>query len=411
MRETAFALQLDNSIRITFDTGDGESSYFFGSFVYSYREKAFQLLNQLTTVATQLSDLTGKKKKKKKRKAAPTIPPDEALAKMDSVLSKRLTGVSLKHFYDMCWSEGNGGTDGGPFYFKFLEGKKCHDISVGDWEVADGLTHPWSGEKMDQKRIVKYKFTRTTHLYVGPPIAGVTQTQYCRMEGDNKFVLTMTVEMDGIPYADCFAVEVRWVARRAGKDLVIDVGVFVEFKKTTMLKAKIQSGTITETKPIHFSLFDAAKEACGAGDDGEDNEDEDTAAKEADHGASKMALRVLKMCFSLLKSFVTSAPLQAMVSKIANAASSALQNTYMRVILAASFVVVALLLPGWILSLLPSSPLSHGHGNANTFEEKMAALNEKTDVLSQEMSELRAVLFEVLAKLNNTDGDNGGDEL
>ena len=379
--------QLDNSIRITFDTGDGESSYFFGSFVYSYREKAFQLLNQLTTVATQLSDLTGKKKKK--RKAAPTIPPDEALAKMESVLSKRLTGVSLKHFYDMCWSEGNGGTDGGPFYFKFLEGKKCHDISVGDWEVADGLAHPWSGEKMDQKRVVKYKFTRTTHLYVGPPIAGVTQTQYCRMEGDDKFVLTMTVEMDGIPYADCFAVEVRWVARRAGKDLVIDVGVFVEFKKATMLKAKIQSGTITETKPIHFSLFDAAKEACGAGDDGEDDEDEDKAAK-----------------LSLLKTLVTSAPVQAMVSKIANAASSALQNIYVRVILAASFVVLAILVPGWILSLLPTSPLSHGHGNADAFEENMAALKEKTDILSQEMSELRAVLFEVLAKLNNTDGDN-----
>ena len=361
--------------------------------------------------------MTGKKKTKK-RKAVPTTPPDEALAKMESVLSKRLTGVSLKHFYDMCWSEGNGGTDGGPFYFKFLEGKKCHDISVGDWEVTDGLTHPWSGEKMDQKRVVKYKFTRTTHLYVGPPIAGVTQTQYCRMEGDDKFVLTMTVEMDGIPYADCFAVEVRWVARRAGKDLVIDVGVFVEFKKATMLKAKIQSGTITETKPIHFSLFDAAKEACGAGDDGDGDEDEDKPAKEAEHGASKMALRILKAILSLLKTLLTSAPVQAMVSKIANAASSALQNIYVRVILAASFVVLAILVPGWILSLLPTSSLSHGHGNADAFEEKMAALNEKTDILSQEMSELRAVLFEVLAKLNNTDGDdphieqsNGGDEL
>ena len=117
------------------------------------------------------------------------------------------------------------------------------------------------------------------------------------------------------------------------------------------------------------------------------------------------------MFFSLLKRFVTSAPVQAMVSKIANAASSALQNIYVRVILAASLVVVAILLPGWILSLLPSSPLSHGHGTADTFEEMMAALNEKTDVLSQEMSELRAVLFEVLGKVNNADGDNSGDEL
>lgn len=325
---------------------------------------------------------------------------------MDPVLSKRLKGVSLKHFYDMCWSEGSGDTGGSPFYHKFLESKNSHDISVGDWEVTEGLIHPWSGEKMDQKRIVKYKFTRTTHLYVGPPIAGVTQTQYCRMEGDDKFVLTMTVEMDGIPYADCFAVEVRWVARRAGKDLVIDVGVFVDFKKSTVLKAKIQSGTITETKPIHFSLFDAAKDACGAGDDGED-EDEENGEKETREGASKsMAIRILQMLLSLLKRLVTSSPVKAFVSKTIETASSTLQNTYVRIVLAGLFVVLAIAIPGWILSKFPASPLSLDAMNADdaTFEDKIRSLDGKTDLLSQEVSELRTLLFDVLSKLNTTDG-------
>ena len=358
-------------------------------------------------------------KKKKKRKAAPTAPPDESLAKMDPVLSKRLTGVSLKHFYDVCWSEGNDGADSGPFYHNFLESKNSHDISVGDWEVADGLTHPWSGETMDQKRVVKYKFTRTTHLYVGPPIAGVTQTQYCRMEGDDKFVLTMTVEMDGIPYADCFAVEVRWVARRAGKDLVIDVGVFVDFKKSTVLKAKIQSGTITETKPIHFSLFDAAKEACGAGDDGED-EDEKTDEKETKGDSKSMAIRILQMLLLLLKKIVTSNPVKAVVSKVVNAASSTLQNTYVRIILVGLFIVLAIAIPGWILSLLPTSPLSHDSVNADAaFEEKIRSLDEKTDLLNQEISDLRALLLDVLSRLNETDANDvhtleqpyAGDEL
>ena len=326
---------------------------------------------------------------------------------MDQVLSKRLTGVSLKHFYDMCWSEGNGGTDGGPFYHKFLESKKSHDISVGDWEIAEGLTHPWSGEKMDQKRVVKYKFTRTTHLYVGPPIAGVTQTQYCRMEGDDKFVLTMTVEMDGIPYADCFAVEVRWVARRAGKDLVIDVGVFVEFKKSTVLKAKIQSGTITETKPIHFSLFDAVKEACGAGDDGDD-EDTDNGEKETKQGSKSIAIRMFQMLFSLLKRIVTSSPVKAIASKTIETASSALQNTYVRIVLVGLFIVLAIAIPGWILSKLPASPLSHETVNADgSFEEKIQSLDEKTDLLSQEVGELRTLLLDVLSKLNaTTDGSS-----
>jgi hypothetical protein len=45
----------------------------------------------------------------------------------------------------------------------------------------------------------------------------------------------MTVEMDGIPYSDVFAVEVRWSARRVGTDdISIDAGVFVRFIKSSM---------------------------------------------------------------------------------------------------------------------------------------------------------------------------------
>jgi hypothetical protein len=45
----------------------------------------------------------------------------------------------------------------------------------------------------------------------------------------------MTVEMDGIPYSDVFAVEVRWSARRQGeKDIIIDAGVHVRFLKSSM---------------------------------------------------------------------------------------------------------------------------------------------------------------------------------
>lgn len=111
-------------------------------------------------------------------------------------------------------------------------------------------------------QIVKFKFKRTTHLYIGPPVAGVTQTQYCLKEGNDKCVLMMTVEMDGIPYSDSFAVEVRWVARRIGnRDIVIDAGVFVRFMKSNMFANKIKNGALSETKPIHLDLFDVIKEA------------------------------------------------------------------------------------------------------------------------------------------------------
>lgn len=51
---------------------------------------------------------------------------------------------------------------------------------------------------------------------MGPPVAGVTQSHYCRVEANNKCVVAMNVKIDGIQYADTFRVEVRWVARRVG---------------------------------------------------------------------------------------------------------------------------------------------------------------------------------------------------
>lgn len=75
----------------------------------------------------------------------------------------------------------------------------------------------------------------------------------------------MTVEFEGIPYSDCFAVEIRWVARREREqDLKVEVGVEVDFRKTTFLKSKIRSGTIEETAVVHKELFRAIAKACAA---------------------------------------------------------------------------------------------------------------------------------------------------
>jgi VAD1 Analog of StAR-related lipid transfer domain len=73
------------------------------------------------------------------------------------------------------------------------------------------------------------------------------------------------VEIDGIPYGDTFAVEIRWVATLDGEnDLLIDVGVEVDFKKSTFLKSKIRAGTIEETTSVHKDLFTAIQGACAA---------------------------------------------------------------------------------------------------------------------------------------------------
>ena len=133
-----------------------------------------------------------------------------------------------------------------------------------------------------------------------------------------------------------------------------------------------------------------------------------------------MVISILRLIMSLLKKIVASAPVKVIVSKVANAASSTLQNTYVRIVLVGLFIVLAIAVPGWILSLLPPSPLSHETVNADAiFEEKIRSLDEKTDLLSQEISDLRALLLDVLSRLNETDRNDvhtleqpyAGDEL
>ena len=68
-----------------------------------------------------------------------------------------------------------------------------------------------------------------------PVVAQVKQTHYCRVEGNDKCVVAMTIDMNGVPFSDCFLVEIRWVATRSGKnDLNVQVGLFVNFIKSTM---------------------------------------------------------------------------------------------------------------------------------------------------------------------------------
>jgi hypothetical protein len=169
------------------------------------------------------------------------VPPDETLKKMNIVLSRHLKSISVQRFYEIAWSE-----EEKPFYEPWLS-RVCFDINMGRWKLERAVG-PWCGESYDQKRVITFKVKRRTHLYIGPPIANVMQTHYCRREGNDKCVLGMTVEFEGMPYADTFRVEVRWVARREGtQDIQVDVGVFVDFRKSTILKSKIQAGTLDES--------------------------------------------------------------------------------------------------------------------------------------------------------------------
>ena len=204
----------------------------------------------------------------------PPIPPDPLLKKMEIVVSKTIKNVSIESIFENVWADRTES-----FYGSWLKEEECFDIGMGEWEIAepqDKFKNEWCKEKYDQQRLVTFKFNRTTHLYIGPPVAIVKQRHFIRIEGNDKCILAISADFDGIPYADTFAVEMRWVATRKGtNDALVQVGLFVNFKKTTMLKSQIKSGTIAETKHVHLRLFDAVKRACKNLQDGESDNDND----------------------------------------------------------------------------------------------------------------------------------------
>jgi hypothetical protein len=66
-------------------------------------------------------------------------------------------------------------------------------------------------------------------------VADVKQIQRCRVDRNDRCVLSMTIQMAGIPFANSFSVEIRWVATRIGaNDLSLVVGLHVNFHKFTM---------------------------------------------------------------------------------------------------------------------------------------------------------------------------------
>ena len=215
--------------------------------------------SEITTVDLK-EPINGVNKEGQKRMSSP-VTPDSILKGMEIVLSKSIP-TTIASIYDI-WSEGKESTDA-PFYWSWLKKEGCFEVDVGDWETdgTEGFVNSWCKERYSQRRLVTFKFKRTSHLYIGPPIAFVKQEQFLRVS-PNKCVVAMCVTFDGIPYADTFAVQVRWVATRKGEeDVSIQVGLFVDFKKATVLKSQIRNGCLSETKNVHNRLFEAVAVAC-----------------------------------------------------------------------------------------------------------------------------------------------------
>lgn len=113
-------------------------------------------------------------------KTLPTIPfsgpvvADETLPKMVRIVTGRLRSLTIQDYYNIVWSERND-SNNAPFYKPWLE-KECFEVDIGQWQT-DNIVGPWCKEKYSQKREVRFKVKRKTHLYIGPPIANALQVR------------------------------------------------------------------------------------------------------------------------------------------------------------------------------------------------------------------------------------------
>jgi VAD1 Analog of StAR-related lipid transfer domain len=206
------------------------------------------------------------------------LPPDETLERMELLLSRKLRKVPIREWYEACWSEGSR-TDRPPFYGPWLVSTGKKDVVVGEWEFGhesggtDDLEHDLSQDQpspfvnvWDQQ---EYQQRRTVTFRSDTNSAHVTHTQYCRVDrgegpADDRCVVAFAVTMKGIPFADAFSVHIRWVATptRAG-NLMVQVGLFVEFAKQVLVAGKIRSNTTKQTTVAQLDLFRAMSEVLG----------------------------------------------------------------------------------------------------------------------------------------------------
>jgi len=250
-----------------------------------------------------------------------TIEPDKQLQSMNVVLTKTLRGVSVREWYEACWSEGNR-TDKSPFYGPWLVETGKKEVNVEDWTFGE-FVGDWDKETYQQKRTVTFELERSSW----GTTTQVTHTQYCRVEKrDSRCVLAMTIRMQGIPFADAFYVVLRWVGTRApstvggagddsskGSDLELQLGLFVVFVKQVIVAGKIRSGTTQNTTAMQLDLFHSMKAACTSsavpGDatttEGEEEEREGGAVAQGDRFSaldfvSQLFSKFIAICFPFL---------------------------------------------------------------------------------------------------------------
>jgi hypothetical protein len=104
---------------------------------------------------------------------------------------------------------------------------------------------------------------------VGPSGAQTTRHQTYRRFGSQGFIIENTTKVKGIPAADCFQVQDRWVFEQSStttsdNSISMTVSFHITFTKRTMLKPIIEKNIRHETKSWFQGYVKMVMEALGA---------------------------------------------------------------------------------------------------------------------------------------------------
>ncbi|KAG2934815.1 hypothetical protein PC118_g5256 [Phytophthora cactorum] len=186
----------------------------------------------------------------------PTIPDKDTLLSEYDLLLDEEVEFSVETAFSTLWVESD------TFSRNVLEAAGATNISLPAWEKkATSYTAVTTPDTFDGSRVVSY--THNKKYMVGPSVIPTTQTQRYSYTPGSRLVVSTTTCVSDVPYCDYFRVEHRWVFSATKKRGVClaQVGLRVQWSKSTWLKKQIESTTVTEAKDAIKAWFNAALDA------------------------------------------------------------------------------------------------------------------------------------------------------
>ncbi|KAL4095870.1 hypothetical protein PRIC1_009237 [Phytophthora ramorum] len=188
--------------------------------------------------------------------AAPVIPDkDEFLSEYDLVLNEEVT-FSVETAFSTLWIESDA------FSRSVLEVAGSTNISIPPWEKKTiQYTAVNKSDTFEGSRLVSY--THNKKYMVGPSVIPTAQTQRYSYTPRSRLVVSTTTCVSDVPYCDYFRVEQRWVFSATTKRgiCLVQVGLRVQWLKSTWLKKQIEGTTVSETKDAMKTWLLAAADA------------------------------------------------------------------------------------------------------------------------------------------------------